>query len=383
MHFLVFESKRLSYDSSWCFMEMLQESLKKLGAQVTVFCLEEDIESQEKELLELCAMDFDGIFDVNSILTSVKNDEEYYLNCFDAPFYQLIVDHPMHVHPSLMVPLKNHTVLCLDRQHKEYLEKYYPHLKNVYFMPFAGIPAKENVPVIPMEERPYDIFFPGTYTPLDYCWQQMDCHGDFYCEAAEMILQEYRQGSTEPIDCLFREKTGGDESLFTMRMYKARYVDRYIRQWYRDHVLQALLRRGITVDVAGFRWEMYQGEGKEYLRIHQPCTYYEQLSMLGQSRMVLNVQPLFQDGPHDRVLNAMMNHSVPVTDSCFFLQEKFTHGKELYLYDKNRPQEMAEWVGCALEDAALLEEMAGHAYEKASAAHTWYHRVKELPLMDG
>lgn len=400
MNFLVFQSKRLSYDSSWCFMEMLRRALEHLGAQVVVFPLEEEIESREKELLSLCSMDFDGIFDVNSILPSLKYGEEYYLNCFDAPFYQLIVDHPMHVHPSLMVPLKNHVVLCLDRQHKEYLQKQYPHLKKVYYMPFAGIPAEEFLTgeldspdkeadrllqvnkgkscVLPMEARPYNILFPGTYTPLDYFWQQMDAHGDYYSEIAEEILREYRQGGTEAIDVLYREKAGSDGDFFAMKMYKARFVDRYIRQWYREQVLRALLRQKITVDVVGMRWEMYQGEGREYLRIHEPCTYAGQLSMLAQSKLVLNVQPLFQDGPHDRVMNAMMNRSVPVTDSCCFLEEQFICGRELYIYDRNQPDIMAEWVRSALKDVPALEDMAENAFKKVSEGHTWYSRVAAL-----
>lgn len=400
MHFLVFQSKRLSYDSSWCFMEMLRRGLRQLGAEVTVFALEEDIESQGKELMSLCSMDFDGIFDVNSILPSVKNDREYYLNCFDAPFYQLIVDHPMHVHPSLMAPLKNHVVICLDRQHRDYLKKEYPHLKEVYYMPFAGIPAgeflmgempqagsgadgfpvkKQDVSqVVPMEARPYNILFPGTYTPLDYCWQQMNAHGDSFCEIAEEILREYRKGSKEAIDVLYREKTCSDTDFFAMKMYKARFVDRYIRQWYREQVLGALLRQKVTVDVVGMRWEMYQGEGREYLRIHKPCSYAGQLSMLAQSKLVLNVQPLFQDGPHDRVMNAMANRSVPVTDSCRFLEEHFTHGRELYLYDRNQPETMAEWVRRALEDTAMLAGMAENAFRSASGEHTWYSRAAAL-----
>lgn len=376
MHFLIFKSKRLSYDSSWCFMDMMQRSFEQLGAQVTVFELEEDIESQEKELLELCSMDFDGIFDVNSILPSVKNDEEYYLNCFDAPFYQLIVDHPMHVHPSLMVPLKNHIVLCLDREHKEYLERYYPHLQSVYFFPFAGISSGEEI--IPIKERTFDILFPATYTPLDYYRQQMDCHGDYFCEMADEILREYRQGSIESIDVLFHRLSDSDESFFAMKLYKARFVDRYIRQWYREQVLRALLRQKITVDVVGFRWEMYQGEGREYLRIHEPCSYLQQLSMLGQSKMVLNVQPLFQDGPHDRVMNAMMNYSVSVTDTCRFLQEQFTQEKEIFLYDKNKPEEMAQWVKKQLQTPFALEKMVEQAYQKALSRHTWLHRVEGI-----
>ena len=376
MKFLVFQSKRLSYGSSWCFMEQMQKCLCRLGHQVTVFELEENLETQEKQLLQLCLAEFDGIFDVNSLLPSVQVDEEYYLNLFDAPFYHLIVDHPMHVHFSLCRPLRNHIVLCIDRGHQTYIKRYYPHIKAVYFMPFAGISTRQ--PVIPMQKRPYGILFPGTYTPLDYYRQQMDSQGEYYCELADAILEEYRRGSRKTIDELYRDLSDSDGSFFALKMYKACFVDRYIREWYRERVLQSLLRQKITVDVVGFRWEMYQSEGKEYLRIHKPCSYIQQLAMLGQSKMVLNVQPLFQDGAHDRVFNAMINHSVAVTDSCTFLQENFTAERDLFVYDKNAPEKMVDWVQSRLGQNALLEDMASQGYDKTSQKHTWEQRVQVL-----
>lgn len=386
MHFLVFQSKRLSYDSSRCFTEMVQRSLRKWGAQVTVFSLEEDLEKQEEELVKLCSLELDGIFDINSLLPRIQIDESYYLDLFDAPFFHLIVDHPMHVHLSLIPPIQEHYVLCLDRQHKEYLEQYYPHIRGVYYMPFGGIKAEEFAAapegrgqgIVPMTERPYHILFPGTYTPLEYYQSQMEAQGEYLWEISQEMLQEYQKGSTRSVDDLFYEKAGSDSNFFALKMHKARFIDRYLREWYRESILSALLRQKITVDVVGMRWEMYQGEGNEFLRIHPPCSYASQLGMLAQSRMVLNVQPLFQDGPHDRVINAMMNHSVAVSDSCCFLQEQFTVGA-VFFYDKNRPEEMAEWVqrkGESLSELKELEKMAERAYREISVEHTWEQRIR-------
>lgn len=382
MRVLLFQSKRLSYDSSWCFMEMLRRGMEQCGVCVKLFLVQEDIAGQEEELKKLTGETFDGIFDVNSLLPHVILDDRHFLDYFDAPFYHLIVDHPMHVHNSLQIPLKQYRVICLDRYHKKYLERYYPHIERVYVLPFGGIPASEFLGSVggaaPMKERKYDLLFPGTYTPLDYYRMQMDSVSDSQPEIADAVLEKYRQGSPETIDELFAGELAQDRDFFAWKMHRARLVDRYVREWYRESVLRALLRAGLRVDVAGFRWELFPVRDRERLCIHPPCAYPEQLALLGQSRIVLNVQPLFLDGVHDRVVNTMANHSVALTDRCEFVEKHFSDGQELLLFDKNQPEEMAQRVAEILQDLEYLEEMAERAESAALQQHTWYSRTEAL-----
>ncbi len=379
MNLLLFESKRLSYDSSWYFMEMLRKGFENLGAKVTIFVLE-DLDRQEEELLALCQKRFDAVFDTNSALVSAKIDDSYYLDTFEAPFYHFIVDHPLHVHGALNVPLKDYHVICLDAYHKAYIEQYYSHIKNVIVMPFGGIDSREftKKEFVPMEKRPIQILFPGTFTPLEYYRGQMDAHGEHYWEMTQEILKEYQQGSSKPIHQLFQEISQSDEDFFALKLHKARYIDKYIREWYRQRIINALLEKDVIVDVVGFRWEMYQGKNVKKLRKHSPCTYGEQIQMLGQSKMVLNVQPLFLDGVHDRVMNTMMNHSVAVTDSCEFLERNYIPEKEVVLFDKNAPEKMASWVAENAGKDMVLQEIQEKAYQKSKAHHSWYKRTENL-----
>ncbi len=391
MKALVFQSKRLSYDSSWCFMEMVRRALVRLGHEVVVFSLAEDIESQQEELEELSIHSFDAVFDVNSLLPFLRSDEGVlYLNRFDAPFFHLIVDHPMHVHLSLQAPVRRHCVICLDRCHKEYLEQNYPQLEAVLYMPFGGIAAEDFSGLLmrpegegmdafaPVPERIYDILFPATYTPLAYYRERMEIEDPDYVIIADEILKEYRKGSLRPVDELFFEKSGSDEEFFSLKMHRARHIDRYIRQWYRDFILGNLLEAGLVIDVTGFRWELYDGPGKENLRIHPPSRYPDQLRMLSESRLTLNVQPLFLDGMHDRIPNAMMNGSVILSDTCRYQQEHFISERDGLFFDKNHPEEIVPVIRRLLEAPDQLQEMAEHGKQKAREAHTWYHRIEVL-----
>jgi hypothetical protein len=382
MKMLVFESGRLSYDSSRCFAQMICRGLEKCGVQVETFLLEEDLASQEEQLKELARHHFDGVLDINSRLPNVLLDERYYPDYFDAPFFQLIVDHPMHLHQSLQIPLKQYRVICLDRYHRKYIEKYYPHIEKVYVMPFGGIAQEEfsgkKERVLPMEKRPYHILFPGTYTPLWYYREQMEMVSDSQWEICTRVLRKYQQGQEGFLEDFFREEVKEDEEFFPLMMHKARLIDKYVREWYREAVLKALLHRGLTIDVMGFRWEMFSKTTPGQLRIHQPGSYSRQLETLGKSCMTLNVQPLFRDGVHDRVMNAMANRSVALTDSCDFLERYFSPGKDLVFFEKNHLEETAEKVADLLNETDTLEEMAESAYHTFSSAHTWYHRVEKF-----
>lgn len=380
MRVLVFESKRLGYASSWCFAEMICRGLELCGVSVKRFSLEEDIAGQEQELKKLTGEQFDGIIDINSLLPHVVLDDKYFLDYFDAPFFHFIVDHPMHLHSSLVIPLKHYRVICLDYYHKEYLEHHYPHIEKVYVFPFGGISASEFTEEAPefvaMQDRKYDVLFPGTYTPSGYYRTQMEHASDFQYEIAQDILCQYRQGSRRPMEELFAEQTK-DQDFFALQMYNARMIDRYIREWYREFVLNELLCAGIHVDVVGSRWELFRSGAPQNLHIHPPCSYPEQLMLLGQSRMVLNVQPLFWDGVHDRVVNAMANYSIALTDSCGFIEREFEEGKELLVYDKNNPGKVAHMVCELLQSPDKLEKMAVHA-KNAVSRHSWTAHIENF-----
>lgn len=372
-------------------MEMVRRALVRLGHEVAVFSLAEDIESQQEELEELSAHSFQAIFDVNSLLPFLCSDEgALYLNRFDAPFFHLIVDHPMHVHLSLQAPVKRHCVICLDRFHRDYLKRYYPHLEAVLYLPFGGIAADDftGLSAWPDEEgadlfasapeRIYDILFPATYTPLSYYRERMEIEEPEYPDIADSILEEYRRGSLRPLDELFLERFGSDGEFCAMKMHRARHIDRYIRQWYRDFILGTFLEAGFTVDVTGFRWELYDGVGKENLRIHPPSRYPDQLQMLSKSKITLNVQPLFLDGMHDRIPNAMMNRSVILSDTCEYQREHFLSGRDGLFFDKNHPEEIIPTVRELLKSPEQMREMAEHGAKKIRESHTWYHRIGAL-----
>lgn len=376
MEILVLETRNLSYGSSGVFLKKICEILKEYGVNV-IHCIINDPEADSALLESFIGKKFDAVLDINSILPLAECDDGRYLDCIDAPFVNFIVDHPMHVHQYLNVRLKRYYVICIDRHHKEYIDKYYPHIKKTAAIPLAGIksPVYKDSSYSGFKKRKYHIFFPGTYTPSWYYRQAMEEKNKNYLKQANEILHGIMDGDNTPIHDMYRNITSYKEERFAAGMYRARYIDRYIRDYIREKVVSAMLSEGFTVNVAGARWEMYSGKNKDRLILSGQCSYEMITGMAADSQAVLNVQPLFTEAPHDRIFNAAANGAAVITDTCSYLEENYSDC--LLLYDKKRLYKSMEELKETLYDTETLYKMASgfcHVAEK----ETWEDRCKRI-----
>ncbi len=411
---LVFISKELSYSSSAYFMRRIADAVEENGI-CTKVCELGDIEQSEELLMELLKEDYIAVFDMNSSLPAVTIDERHYLDLFNAPFYDFLVDHPLHLHTTLGQKINNYNVVCLDKAHAEYIRNIYKHIRNVYVMGFAGSYANSGSSAL--SEDKYTVLFPATYTPLSYYHDLLETAGPFYTSVAQRILDIYTSDDEvhEFFDA-YMEASGSDENLIGVKLFKARYVERYIRQYYRDKILDAILSSGIVVDTIGMRWEMYNGSAKENIVSHGAKSYAETIDMIACSKIVLNVQPLFMDAAHDRVLNAMINRSVCITDRCDFISREFdeyicgdetineTNNKiinkqeqiksinnscgidnkktltdyDLITFNRNHPERMIPVLKELIGDTGLTDRISDNAFEKVSQNHTWKKHIQNL-----
>ncbi len=335
MKVLILESRDLSYGSSEVFLKNIALELEKAGVEVIHVRVTNP--EEDSDILEsFSGQSFDAVLDMNSILPAAKDGDVNYLDTINAPFINYIVDHPMHVHPYLNVKLKNYYVVCLDRYHKEYIEKYYSHIKGVAAIPLAApdmsyIGKKE----ISFEKRKYKLLFPATYTPSFYYLQAMkeeSAYAEVLQELDEFLDREKGNDRSDILkfaECFLGENmTKGNAEA----MYHLRYLDKFLREYQREKVIDAFLEQGQIVDVVGARWEMYQGKHKDRLRIHEMCGYNELSGMLADAQYVLNVQPFFKQAAHDRIFLAMAAGAIPVTDSC---ESLLPYENSMLIYDTN------------------------------------------------
>lgn len=376
MKILILESRKLSYSSSGVFLMKICDILREYGAEV-IHCIINNAEAESDLLESFINQRFDAVIDINSILPLAECDYGRYLDCIDAPFINIIVDHPMHVHEYLNVRLKRYYVICLDKYHKEYIEKYYPHIKKAVAIPLGGISVDEGCKEIYAEKnkssKKYHILFPATYTPPEYYKSVMEEINVKYLNYAEGILSAVLNGSNTPVHDMYKNIVQCSDERFAAEMYKARYIDRYIRDYFRDAVISELLGAGFKVDVAGARWDMYDGKYKDRLVIHGECSYVEMLKMTAVSQIVLNVQPLFNEAPHDRIFNAVANNAAVLTDTCEYIEKRYS--KDMLIYDKANLHDSIEGLCDVINDTEKLNEMSARLKNEAEG-ESWEKRCE-------
>lgn len=381
MRFLILKSKSVCYNSTYYFADCLASSFEKLGHESVIF------ELQGKSLAELQAMTkehFDAIFDFNSKVPQGLDDDtmEYYLDEFDAPFFNYILDHPLYQHDNLKEKLKNYHVICLDCDHADYIKRYYPHIRSVLTLPLGAMPP-EPLPEIPFCARTYGLLFTGTYTdPNEVLGVIKNCDAglarDMY-KLIDVLKNDFSLRCDEAFELLLKEK----EIVLpppTFAEYMQLYflVDTYITAYVRDMVLRSLAKNHVPVDIFGHGWEKFRCEGKEHFRFHGTCDFKDTFSHMADAKAVLNVMPWFKNGAHDRIFSAMKNGAVAISDESGYLAKHFPGDTGLISYSLKDMDALLEKVQDFLSNPTPYEALAAAGQNFVLTHDTWECRAAEI-----
>lgn len=378
---LLFKSKSLCYDSTNYFVDRLAGAFELNGYCAEILDFEKAGEEGMEEALqrEYCA-----VLDFNSNLPqALMEDERHYLDCFHAPFFQILLDHPMYFHAALKEEIQEEYVCCIDEGHVKYVEKYYPNIKKACLMPIPGIYAGEYEKLPPFEERKMDIFLPATYDrPEKYeqeiaqaipdiqegIWDIIEQMKKNPCISMEEALEKML--IDQEMECLDRK---GKATVFHAHFL----ADMYINAYYREKAVKELLKSGIKLHVCGQGWEQFEGEGKENLTIIPAVDFKEISGLMQQSKIVLNIAYAFKNGCHDRVLSTMLAGAVSVTSQNPYMTSHFSED-ELVFYQMEETVMLPVLLQELMEDEERLKKTAGKGYRKAAEKYTWQVRAKEL-----
>lgn len=321
--------------------------------------------SNLQEAEALCSRSYDAVLDINSCLSGlVCEDDTPFLGRLQGPFYQYLVDHPMHVSPLLSTAANLQHVICLDKTHIPYVKQHFPEVPSVHALPLAGTPSHKAGRGDAFRERKHALLFPATYMPLEHyvgklqeidaslpelavTWGERSLAGETVSVTDECVKQGY------PADAI-------------------RYMERYLRELRRHTVVEELSRQGIALALCGAHWQ-HAPFAAQVSEILPPCDYETMLDRMSGYHAVLNVQPLFPEAPHDRVLNGMCNQAVVLTDTCRRLETDFQSGSDYLPYSfATLSEDIARFAAC-WRDADCLRSIARNGLETVSSQYTWRH----------
>lgn len=305
---------------------------------------------------------------------------------FGIPCCCIMVDHPMYYYKQLMSEIKNLTIFCIDREHKQFVEEFYPAYGKVRFLPLGGtkisVPEGRRIPFSD-KKRDIDVVFTGNYVPIEKLMphiQHMDQENRdfFFSIIEELIAHPDRSLNEELLGRLRGEipEITREETLACM--YSMTFIDLYVRSYFRREIVCSLAEHDIPVLTVGKDWELAGCKKPENIKMTGQLNSLGCLRYMQRSKIAVNIMPWFKDGAHDRIFNAMLQGCVTVTDSSRYLDEVLTEGKDFVGFTLEERENISDKIKYLFAHPKEAEEIAERGYQTAVAGHTWEVRALEI-----
>lgn len=302
----------------------------------------------------------------------------------DIPCVNILVDHPYWYHDILTHMPRTGVVLCIDKNHTRYVERFYPDIPCTGFLPHGGAPAR-TAPR-PFHERKTDVLYAGSLL-ADYALSQKPDFSRFpfpaeeICEAAISRLLAHPDCTIESAleDQLLRAGITLPDEQLRQFIYACVYVERIVSSHFREKIVGSVAKAGISLTIYGDGWSSCDWIGL-------PNVYYggrippgAVLEKMEDSRIVLNTMPWFKDGSHERVFNAMLRGAAVVSETSLYLEECLP-AVSWFAFDLSPGslEVLPERIRSLLSDPQALQETAFAGYRFAASGHTWQARAEEL-----
>lgn len=298
--------------------------------------------------------------------------------------FNILVDHPLYYHKWLVNAPSDMKIFCIDREHVAYMKRFYRELP-VKFLPLAGnvLYGNEAAP-IPYEKRKYDIVFTGNYTPVEHLYREIDGleadYRKFYREIIEDLIANPNTSVDNVMEAHIRRELGEipdtDKRSAIAGMV---FVDICVRSYFRGEIIRRLAESGVRIHVFGANWEkLCCDRAENIISTGREVDSKACVEAVRDARISLNIMPWFKDGAHDRVLTAMLQGTVALTDDSRYLREEFTDGEDIVFFSLEERESLPELVHGLLGDEERAKRIAENGCRKAREKHTWRARAREL-----
>ncbi|MCR5099521.1 MAG: LicD family protein [Lachnospiraceae bacterium] len=352
----------------------LGKALRRLGVGVVFLSVDE---AGKGDFFETILRPYLAIVGFQSLLFTQEVGEGVLLgNLFKSKKINFLFDHPIYTTREFKKPVKDMYILSQDETYAQYVREKFSHMAGVYHFPPAGIEAK----VLPDES--YDITFIGTYNNYRDMFSNIRALPKNYRRVAGHFLRyERRHPNARAEEALLAviEEMGYEplnDEAFADTLYAMGDVVRCLMFYFREKVVRTLLDGGVDVDVFSGTWREAPFADDPHLHIHDELSYEESVGVMAKSRFTLNVMSWHKGGMTERIANAMLNHSVVISDKSTYLSRKYQD--MMILFDLEDFGDLADRTRELLSDETRRDEMAKRAYEEAALAHTWDARAKEF-----
>lgn len=376
---LIYKGDDICHNVLNVFAEQFGTALADAGRNVIYFdCGKEDL----GRLTSYMYQHFQAIIGIQSYLFSVKmKDEVHYLHEYlYGPKYNFIFDHPIWMKQHLMHHYPDFYVLTHDENYVAFLQKYLK--KEAILFPPAGLIPPHHQTNSDCFQTMYDVTFIGTYG--DYMQEvllihQLDRSKRFLANRFLLKMRRHPELTSEAALLAVLQDKGmvlSDEA-FVSLFYELRRVIYCVMHYYRYHILETLLKSGITLDVFGETWQHCPLCRYQNLICHPDVTVKESLSIWQYSKISLNIMSWHKGGFTERMANIMLCGSVLATDATTYLQRDYTK-EDMIVFSLDAPETLSEQIQALLQNEPLRQSIAANGKAKTLKLHTWKKRAEEF-----
>lgn len=377
---------RGNLDTLNLFSRQLMKGLSQVGNyEFFVFDLEDNVTSLAGLYTFLQGEPVTAMIGFNSTFYGMKLPSGGNLcESLQIPCINILVDHPYWYRDILKKMPSTGIVLCVDRGHMNYINRFYPQIAINGFLPHGGT-CMEGVPK-PLMKRCYDVIYAGSLY-ADYIERQKP---DFtgWRFAAEDICEEtiadLLENPAKTIESGLEENLRRHGVLLSEEelaefISSCVYIERVVSSHFREKILKTVAEAGIPLHLYGAGWERCKW-------INLPNVHYggmispgKVLRKMEESKIVLNTLPWFRDGSHERVFNGMLRGALVCSETSGYLKEVLPSAVwEPFGLSSGEIAALPERMGFFLENPAQMQQMATAGYELACREHTWQKRAGEL-----
>ena len=325
------------------------------------------------------------------------SDGSYFWNRFHIPIINILMDHPFCFHEELEHVLPGSVMISPDRNHMNYMLRFYPNITTAGFYGHGGI--QKYITPKPIAERDIDVLYAGAISRPNIAKVMPDFSKfDFDAEAigneAYEVLIKNPHRTTEDVLEETLLKNGivlPDESLRQV-IADMHYVDLLAVSYFRERTIKSLCEAGIHVTLYGFGWETLDWVKEMNVDFRGRISAYEIIDLMADSKIVLSTMTWFKDGTHDRVFNGMLQGACTVTDTSVYMTEEFNgiytdscfdsiHSNEepeIVFFHLEQIDTLPAFIKNLLADNPKMQAIADAGRKKAAASHTWNARAREL-----
>ena len=372
------------YDTLDLFTYELQREFQKLGYEVLIF----DSRKMEESLGKLAqfvmqpvkaAVTFNNLGYNMELVQGKKIWDELGIPCIN-----ILMDHPFCYREALLDSPKNGIVLCVDRNHMKYVQRFYPNIATTGFLPHGGKELSGEKKTI--GERTIDVLYAGNLSRsfVENIIPDLSVYTEFpaeeLCEKAYRGLIAHPRKTTEQAleEQLKAAVPDCSEEQLNQWISELHFVDLYAVSYYREKTVRVLAEKGIHVTLLGAGWDNCDWVRASNVDYYGKVPAEQVVEMMQDTKIVLSTMTWFKDGTHDRVFNGMLQKAVTVSDTSGYMEEEFQSDEDMILFDLEELDTLPEKVGKLLANPDLAQEIAERGYQKAKHYHTWAARAKEL-----